>query len=198
MRRKRLMMKDFESAANMAQQKVQTTLPSSTQMPAKPFYAHINLDLIVYILSRSVFHPAICLIAYLCIAAIHKHREPVAFYTLYWSAFLCVVEILLYLNRRIAFGPPRDVDWESEVVVITGGGSGLGRVLTDSLVMRGVKVAVLDIKSADTEAEELRDGRGDLLWEQCDVSRLEDVQRSVKKIVDEVSAAFHPSFPYHR
>lgn len=80
------------------------------------------------------------------------------------------------------------MDWENEVVVITGGGSGLGRVLMESLVMRGVKVAVLDVKGIDREAEELRDGAtGELVWEVCDAGRLEEVERAVRRVVKEVS-----------
>jgi hypothetical protein len=149
--------------ASPVARKITTSVPtSSTQSISKPWHAHVNLDLVLYILSRSVFHPAITLIFYLCLAALHKHKEPISFYVLYWSAFLCVMEILFYLNRRISFGPPRDVDWESEVVVITGGGSGLGRRLMEALVMRGVKVGVLDVRGIDREAEELKKWRG--LW----------------------------------
>ena len=165
-----------------------TTLPSSTQTAQRPWHAYITLDLLVYIASRSVFHPAITLIFYLCIAALHKHREPIAFYTLYWCAFLCIVEILLYVNRRVSYGPARKVDWAEEVVVITGGGSGLGRVLMESLVMRGVKVAVLDTKIEDGESRELKEGApGSLCWEVCDVGILEEVERAVGRVVKEVS-----------
>lgn len=94
----------------------------------------------------------------------------------------------MYVNRRVAYGWPRKVDWEREVVVITGGGGGLGRVLMESLVMRGVKVAVLDVKGMDREAEELRDGAtGELCWVECDVGDGEAVERAVNRVVEEVS-----------
>jgi hypothetical protein len=167
------------------------TLPSSTQRPSRTTLSYLNIDLLVHILSRSIFHPAITLIFYLCIAAVHKHREPIAYAVLYWSAFLCLVEIVLYLNRRISFGPPRDVHWEDEVVVVTGGASGLGRTLMEGLVMRGVKVAVLDVKGIDAEAEELRDGAtGELCWVECDVGDETAVRKAVEVVVDEVSCAF--------
>lgn len=95
----------------------------------------------------------------------------------------------MYVNRRVTYGPARKVDWENEVVVVTGGGSGLGRVVVESLVMRGVKVAVLDVQGMDAEAEELAEGAtGELCWVECDVARLEEVEAAVGRVVEEVSS----------
>ena len=170
--------------------------PSTSRLPSdpastlvtrrpKPWYRHITLDLLLLILANSVFHPWITMVFYLCLASIHKHREPLAYYTLCYTGCLAVVEIGIYLNHRITYGKHRKVDWENEVVVITGGGSGLGRVLTEMLLRKGVKVAVLDIKGPDGEAEESME-RWDLVWEQVDVGNQQEVKRSVEKIVDEV------------
>lgn len=155
----------------------------------KPWYRHITLDLLLLILANSIFHPWISLVFYLCLASIHKHREPLAYYTLYYTAFLAVVEMAVWVNHRITYGRHRQVDWETEVAVITGGGSGLGRVLAQMLVRKGAKVAVLDVKEPDVEALEEME-RWDLLWETVDVSRLEDVKRALERVGDEVCLSF--------
>jgi NAD(P)-dependent dehydrogenase (short-subunit alcohol dehydrogenase family) len=145
--------------------------------PEKLWYQHLTLDLIVYVLGRSIFHPAIVYIFYLCIAALHRHRTPVAYYTLYWASFLLVVAGIRWLNYHITHGKPRTMDWENEVVVVTGGGSGLGRVIAEMYAIRGVSTAILDIKEADPEAIDLIDGgNGSLQWFRCDVSDKDDVE----------------------
>lgn len=115
----------------------------------------------------------------------HKHRQPLAHYTLYYTALLAVVEMGVWLDHRVAYGRPRKVDWEKEVVVITGGGSGLGRVVAEMLARRGVKVAVLDVKEPDEEAKDAMESE-DLIWEVCDVSRAEDVRTAARRIQDKV------------
>lgn len=158
---------------------------TSKHTQPKPWHHHITLDLILLILANSVFHPWITLIFYLCLASVHKHREPLAYYTLWYTAFLAVVEIGIWANHRITYGRPRKVDWENEVVVITGGGAGLGRVLAQMFLRKGAKVAVLDIRPADEEATEEME-RWDLLWEVVDVSQRDQVAGAVRKVVDQV------------
>jgi NAD(P)-dependent dehydrogenase (short-subunit alcohol dehydrogenase family) len=150
---------------------ITTTSSATAKRPEKLWYQHLTLDLIVYVLGRSIFHPAIVYIFYLCIAALHRHRTPVAYYTLYWATFLLVVAGLKWLDYRITHGKPRKMDWENEVVVVTGGGSGLGRVIAEMYAIRGISTAILDIKEADPEAIDLIDGgNGSLQWFWCDVS----------------------------
>ncbi|KIX04182.1 uncharacterized protein Z518_07736 [Rhinocladiella mackenziei CBS 650.93] len=160
---------------------------SSSLVRPKPWYRHITLDLLLLILANSIFHPWITLVFYLCLAAIHKHREPLAYYTLYYTAFLAVLEIGLWIDRRISYGQHRKIEWENEVVAITGGGSGLGRVLAEMLLRKGVKVAVLDVKEPDEEAQETME-RWDLVWEKVDVSKKDEVQKAVEKIVEELGS----------
>jgi hypothetical protein len=85
------------------------------------------------------------------------------------------------------------VKWEDEVVVITGGGGGLGRVLGEMFMRKGAKVAVLDVKGPDGSAEEEME-RWDFVWEVCDVSDEGSVKKAVQTVVDEVSSHF--SFPW--
>ena len=48
------------------------------------------------------------------------------------------------------FAPPR-LDWSEQVVVLTGGSSGIGELLANTLAVRNVTVVVLDIKPIITE-----------------------------------------------
>jgi hypothetical protein len=167
-----------------------STTQTSTSLPgAKPWYHHLTLDLFFYILSRSVFHPAIVLIAYLCLAAIHKHKTNAAYYTLCWAAVLAVIDVARWADHRIVYGKPRKVEWEKEVVVVTGGAKGLGRAIVERLVGRGAKVAVLDkdrLIPTDTETREFVE-RGDVCWiDMCDVSKSEDVSEAFKRVRKEV------------
>lgn len=161
-------------------------LLSTPSTKPKPWYHYINLDLLILILVNSVFHPYITFIFYLSQAALHLHRQPLAYYTLCYTAVLAVVEMAVYVNQRITYGKHRVVEWEKEVVVITGGASGLGRVVAEMILRKGGKVAILDVKVPDEEAEDAME-RWDLLWETCDVGRREDVERAVASVVDEVS-----------
>ncbi|KIV97446.1 hypothetical protein PV10_01198 [Exophiala mesophila] len=165
-----------------------STPPSSViSSRPKPWYRHVNLDLLILILVNSIFHPYIMFIFYLSQAALHLHKQPLAYYTLCYTAVLAVVEVTIHVNHRYTYGKHRKVDWEKEVVVITGGGSGLGRVLAEMMVRKGARVAILDVKAADEEAQDAME-RWDLIWETCDVGNQVDVQRAVATIVDELGS----------
>ncbi|KAK5053281.1 hypothetical protein LTR84_002255 [Exophiala bonariae] len=172
------------------------TAPSTSKLPTsssptlgqpKPWYRYVNLDLLVRILVNSVFHPYIIFIFYLTQAALHVHREPLAYYTLCYAALLGVLEIGANINHRLTYGKHREVKWEKEVVIITGGGSGLGRVLAEMIMRKGGKVAILDVKGADEVAEDAME-RWDLVWEKCDVAKESEVKEAVDRIVDDLGA----------
>jgi len=89
--------------------------------------------------------------------------------------------ILSVFNHRTAFGVPRDIDWEEEVVVVTGGANGIGLCIAETYGLRGASVAVLD-----TAELEHADDRGISMYK-CDVSNRADVKRVAKLIQQEVS-----------
>ena len=96
---------------------------------------------------------------------------------------ISVVWILSVINRRLAYGPARNVQLSEEVVVVTGGASGLGLLLAETFGMRGATVAALDVKSSQGEA------RG-VTFYKCDVSERHAVESVAERINKEVSRPF--------
>lgn len=103
-----------------------------------------------------------------------------------YASLLTLFFFLGILNRQVAYSKPRVVDLGEEVIVITGGASGLGLLVAEVYGMRGATVAVLDI--AELEAGE---ARGVTVYK-CDVGDAEQVAKVAAQIEREVS---HPPFP---
>ncbi|KAG6821501.1 hypothetical protein H0H93_000009 [Arthromyces matolae] len=85
----------------------------------------------------------------------------------------------LYRNQRGLFFGPAKFDWGSQIVVITGGSSGVGELLANTLAVRNVTVVVLDIKPIVTE-------NYNISYYKCDVSRWEEVDAVSRRIIEEV------------
>jgi short chain dehydrogenase len=112
---------------------------------------------------------------------------------IYATAWACVVStwwILAMMNHKIAYGRPREVRFNregkdednddeegaEEVVLITGGCNGLGRLLAKIFGLRGIGVAVLDIQEPEGGKEKMEEEEG-WRWYECDVGNWEDVER---------------------
>ncbi|GAB7349311.1 hypothetical protein MBLNU459_g8450t1 [Dothideomycetes sp. NU459] len=102
--------------------------------------------------------------------------------TAIFASALTLLSALAALNSRVAYGVPRKLDWAEEVVVITGGASGLGRLIAEIFGMRGASVAVLDVKEFEG-SEEMGEG---FRWYKCNVGNLEAVQDARKAIVKDL------------
>ncbi|KAL9075414.1 MAG: hypothetical protein Q9157_004039 [Trypethelium eluteriae] len=88
-----------------------------------------------------------------------------------------LVWTLAIANRRLAYGPAREIQLSEEVVVITGGASGLGLLLAETFGMRGASVAVLDLKEQD-------EAKG-VSFYKCDVSERCELEDVANRITDE-------------
>jgi len=90
---------------------------------------------------------------------------------------------LLWRNQgSLLFAPPR-LEWSDQVVLITGGASGIGELLANTLAVRGVTVVVLDVKPIVTE-------NYNIAYYKCDVSDWDEVSKVAKTIIEEVG---HPT-----
>lgn len=75
----------------------------------------------------------------------------------------------------------RPVNFESKVAVVTGGGSGLGRVMSELLAQRGAQVVVADINAegANETVASILDSGGQAVASHTDITNEEQVQAMV-------------------
>lgn len=129
------------------------------------WFAPVSIDLLLKVLNVTIFHPFIAWLIPLCFRAEHMDYDATPMrVTIAWAFAVTMLWMSNMLSHKIAYGMPREVDLGEEVIVVTGGASGLGLLLAEVYGMRGATVAVLD--KADLEST---DARG-ITHYKCDVS----------------------------
>jgi short chain dehydrogenase len=154
----------------------------------KRWYELLNLDLLLTVLHRTFLHPFVAWVAVLCLrATVTPVTDRVFIATTVYAVFLTFLALAKVLNDRLAYGIPRDVvGLDEEVVVVTGGASGLGKLIAQIYGMRGANVAVLDVKGfADVDGW---DGLTNVEYYQCDIVNRSQVEASARRIVEDVGA----------
>ena len=162
---------------------VPVSLPRTFDRPDEPWYRYVTIDLIWYVLGYTLFHPWVACIVVLCLRAQYTPWHALEMrIAIAWAMLMCIIGIFNIFSDRIAYGRPREVHLDDEVIVITGGVRGLGGLLAETYGMRSANVAVLDTaKVDDDEAED----KG-VMYYQCDVSDEKQVEAAVAKIVEHV------------
>ncbi|KAL2160371.1 hypothetical protein VTH06DRAFT_1544 [Thermothelomyces fergusii] len=141
------------------------------------WFAPLTIDLIVKVFKTTFFHPFIAWIIPLCFRAQNMFWDaPPMLVSIAWASSITLCWIAGAINDRIAYGLPREVDLSEEVIVITGGASGLGLLLAEVYGMRGATVAVLDV--AEMENSEACG----VTYYKCDVSDKDQVARVAAEI----------------
>ncbi|KAI0968930.1 NAD(P)-binding protein [Xylaria arbuscula] len=77
-------------------------------------------------------------------------------------------------------------DWPNEIAVVTGGSSGIGKLMVEKLVAIGVRVAVLDIQDVPKSME----SNPSIRFFRCDVTSSESVAEAADAVRREIG---HPS-----
>ncbi|KAL2855088.1 hypothetical protein BJX68DRAFT_264235 [Aspergillus pseudodeflectus] len=164
-----------------------TSVSSTSSLPPEKWHSHITFDLIITVLNRSIFHPFIAWIVVLCLRAqATPYSHPAFVVAAGYATFLTIIDIAFMISDRIAFGAPREVDLSEEVIVITGGASGLGRLIAQIYGLRGVSVAVLDI-AAEEDVKGWEEVSG-VEYYQCNVGIREEVERARERILKDLGA----------
>ncbi|KAI4168371.1 MAG: hypothetical protein LQ343_006456 [Gyalolechia ehrenbergii] len=155
--------------------------PTGSSPP--PWYMHLTLDLLLRVGSYTIFHPFVVSMLPLCLRALAAPYNSTSFMlTSAYAILVTLVHLLSLVNQRWAYGPPRKVKLLNEVVVVTGGASGLGRCIAEIYAMKGVGVAVMDVGvKEDGEREGVR-------WYNCDVGDSSLVRKTWQRINDDVGS----------
>ncbi|SPQ27502.1 7150c9f7-35fc-478d-9a7b-e553983ea1ce [Thermothielavioides terrestris] len=152
-----------------------TAYPTPPQRDS--WFAPLSIDLIVKVFKTTFFHPFVVWIIPLCFRAQNMFWDaPPMLVSIAWASFITLCWAAGVINDRLAFGLPREVDLSEEVIVITGGASGLGLLIAEVYGMRGATVAVLDV-------EEMENGeaRG-VTYYKCDVTNKDQLARVAAEI----------------
>lgn len=147
----------------------------------KPWHTYLTIDLLLQVANKTFLHPFVAWMIPLCLraqAASFRHTSMQLALT--YAILLTILSILSVINKRIAHGLPREVDLSEEVIVITGGASGLGLLLAEVYGMRGASVAVLDVR--EMEAKEATG----VEFYKCDVGDRGQVERVAREIEEDV------------
>ena len=112
-------------------------------------------------------------------------------YAVAYAVIIDFVWLLSYLDKRGRNGFKRvqveeEEDEIEDVVVVTGGSSGLGQIVAEMFALKGITVAILDIKRPQME------GNYAIQYYECDVSDHKAVERVASQITEEVFSSCHP------
>jgi len=149
----------------------------------------LDIDLVFKVLKGTLFSPFfVFFIPVFYFFQGSKTTDPIIVWSGSYYVLLCIYwagEWLstLYRNQGNLLFSPKRYDWGEQIVVITGGASGVGELLANTLAVRNVTVAVLDITPIITE-------NNNIVYYKCDVSKWEEVEAVSKKIVEELG---HPT-----
>lgn len=146
------------------------------------WFAPLSVDVFLKVLNVTLLHPFVAWIIPLCFRAEHQawDTRPMVV-SITWAIFVTLLWMGNVLSHKIAYGIHREVDLSEEVIVVTGGSSGLGLLIAEVYGMRGATVAVLD-----TNPLENTEARG-ITHYQCDVGDRAQVARVATEIERDVS-----------
>lgn len=163
---------------------------TSRSFPQPPqrdsWFAPLSVDLLVKVLHVTAFHPFVTALVPLCLRARAMMWDaPMMLGAFAWAALVSALWVAGAINQRVAHGVPREVDLGEEVIVITGGASGLGMLVAEVYGMRGATVAVLDVHDLENG-----EARGVTVYK-CDVSDSKQVAATALRIEQEVRISTH-------
>ena len=168
-------------------------MSQSTYLPQRqedPWYSIVTVDMLLKVLNITIFHPFVAWIIPLCFRAEHHawDTRPMMV-SIAWAVLITLFTLFDKFSHKLAYGMHREVDLSQEVIVVTGGASGLGLLIAEVYGMRGATVAVLDI------AEELEnpEARG-VTYYKCDVGDPKRIKEVAAEIERDVSPTPLPLF----
>jgi all-trans-retinol dehydrogenase (NAD+) len=91
-----------------------------------------------------------------------------------------VVKSVAIGTVRLVYSPKKNL--KGEIVVVTGGASGIGRLMSLIFAKKGARVVIVDISSGEKVVEEIQKQGGEAHAFTCDLSKREEVYRVADEI----------------
>ncbi|KAK2056937.1 short chain dehydrogenase [Colletotrichum caudatum] len=154
-----------------------------------------TVDILFRLLGATIFHPVVSLLVACVLVLSGPEPSPVELgagfgstrwigpssgrkrWALWCVAFAWVLSLNRFLNRRALNPAPKSrPDLSREVVVVTGGSTGIGAALVRKLEVTGATVVVLDMAPLSYNAGARTS------YIQCDVSSSDDVRAAAKAV----------------
>lgn len=189
----------------------------------------ITLDLLLQILTYTFLNPLFAMWVPILILAQQSPSTTPYHFSLFYLFFVCLLSFSNWAQRvwrdrswlgeegeeegargrrtwvTRMFGGP-SLDWDKQIVVITGGASGVGLVVVETLAVMGVTVVVIDRNQFVGDWGELQDPIGyvfdvhaddetmavdDVFSYKCDLADTAQICETVKRIQEEVKSIFY-------
>ncbi|KAJ1646320.1 hypothetical protein J3B02_003969 [Coemansia erecta] len=145
-----------------------------------------NLDTLLRYVSRIIHSP---LTSYLVVNALSQRlltsssrqiqpKDKIAAAAALWTATTFVLPSICRLSARLVFRPTT-VNWNSEIVVVTGGSHGVGLELTKRLLRANARVAIIDVNPPPDFGQQFS---GLCKYYRCDITDTSNVKAIADKI----------------
>ncbi|KAF7793709.1 hypothetical protein EIP86_004825 [Pleurotus ostreatoroseus] len=155
------------------------------QYDVSPIWDAVDVDLVVKVLKHTAFSPFFTFFIPVYFYFLGSHLNDwdfiiaASYYVVVSSFWFFKWYSRLYRNQGSLIYGPRPFDWGNQIIVVTGGASGIGELIANTLAVRNVTVVVLDINPIVSE-------NYNITYYKCDVSKWEEVEAVAKKIQEEL------------
>jgi len=148
-------------------------------------FDNLDIDLVLKVASHTIFGPFFTFFVPLIYKGVGAPwTAPTVYYSSVWFLFVTSIWLFQTLSNKYRnTGTPGRLNWGEQIVLITGGSSGIGSLLANTLAIRHVTVIVLDVIPIETE-------NYNITFYKCDVSNWEEVERVAEQIKEEIG---HPT-----
>nr|GAT58241.1 predicted protein [Mycena chlorophos] len=160
-------------------------MEEETYVDPSPIWDTLNFDLLMKVANNTLFSPFFCMLVptFFIFQGLGFTHYTVVYSSIY-LVLVCTfwaVKWLSYLqyNKTSFLYAPVPLEWSDQIVVVTGGASGVGELLANTLAVKSVTVVVLDVKPIQSQNYNVN-------YYKCDVSKWEEVEAVSKKIIEEI------------